>query len=273
MAARRLGFPNLYAALTDRAPMSLSEGVADGTAWPLRPLVQSILPLVVAARAGDQFAVMSTLRSQSPKLETERLSGQAIAPVLAALQQALDALVALLTDGSGASVRDVITHVINKELLRLDDRFSPHLLAEPVDDGSSGFGNVQAFLACSVDELWAYRRYFTEESPFATHHGVKGAQFERVMVVVDDEEARFFQYSYGKYFGYVPLSESDHSKIEAGEESVIDRTRRLFYVCCSRALKDLAVVVFVPDVAIAGAAIAERNLFPEGAIRGLEDLR
>ena len=79
-----------------------------------------------------------------------------------------------------------------------------HLVAEPVDDGSSGFENVQAYLACGVDELWAYRRYFTEESPFATHHGVKGAQFERVLVVIDDEEAGFRQYSYGKYLGYVP---------------------------------------------------------------------
>jgi DNA helicase-2/ATP-dependent DNA helicase PcrA len=272
MAATRLGFPNLYAALNDRAPMSLSEGLNDGTAWPLRPVAQHILPLVIAARAGDQFTVMSTLRSESPKLEPERLRGQATAPVLRALQQALDGLVALLAEGSRATIRDVLVHVRDNELLRLDDRFGVHLVAESVDDGSSGFENVQAYLACGIDELWAYRRYFTEESPFATHHGVKGAQFERVLVVIDDEEAGFRQYSYGKYFGYVPLSETDEAKIAAGEESVLDRTRRLFYVCCSRAVKDLAVVVFVPDVAAAHAAIVEQNLFPETAIRGTEHL-
>ena len=157
-------------------------------------------------------------------------------------------------------------------MLRLDDRFAVHLVEEPVDDGSSGFENVQAYLACGVDELWAYRCYFTEESPFATHHGVKGAQFERVLVVIDDEEAGFRQYSYGKYLGYVPLSDKDDANIEAGEESVLDRTRRLFYVCCSRAMKDLAVVVFVPDVAAARTAIVEQNLFPEAVIRGAEHL-
>ena len=141
-----------------------------------------------------------------------------------------------------------------------------------MDDGSSGFANVQALLACSVNELWAYRRYFTEESPFATHHGVKGAQFERVLVVVDDEEAAFHQYSYGKYFGYVPLSENDQARIEAGEETVLDRTRRLFYVCCSRAMTDLAVVLFVPDVPAALAAIAEKGLFPDTSIWGVEAL-
>ncbi|MFM9500840.1 hypothetical protein ACKI1Q_45655, partial [Streptomyces galilaeus] len=80
---------------------------------------------------------------------------------------------------------------------------------------------------CQIRELWAYRRYITEESPFATHHGVKGAQFERVLVVIDDEEAAFHQYSYGKYFGYSPLSDNDRAKIDAGDETVLDRTRRL----------------------------------------------
>lgn len=272
MAANRLGFPNLYAALTDGAPMSMSEGVSDGTAWPLRPFVQHIIPLVVAARADDQFTVMSTLRRESPLLDSDRLRGQAVAPVLASLRQALDGLVALLAEGAQTSIGEVLKHVRDTELLRLDDRFGAHLVDEPADDGSIGFENVQDYLACRTNELWAYRRYFTEESPFATHHGVKGAQFERVLVVIDDEEARFSQYSYGKYFNYVALSENDEAKIAAGEESVLDRTRRLFYVCCSRALKDLAVVVFVPDVAAARAAIIAQELFPEASIRGAEHL-
>lgn len=49
---------------------------------------------------------------------------------------------------------------------------------------------------------------------------------------------------------------------------MLDRTRRLFYVCCSRAVKDLAVVLFVPDVAGASVAIAAKDLFPQASIRG-----
>lgn len=272
MAATRLGFPNLYSALNDRAPSSFAEGIADGSAWPLRSVGQQILPMVTAAREGDHFTVISILRRASPKLDPDCLRGQSAAPVLAGLQQAVDALVAMLAEGSQATVGEVMRHIRDTELLRLDDRFGPHLADEPVDDGSAGFANVQAFLACQVGELWAYRRYFTEESPFATHHGVKGAQFERVLVVVDDEEAAFHQYSYGKYFGYVPLSDKDQARIDAGEETVLDRTRRLFYVCCSRAVKDLAVVLFVPDVRAALAAIAEKNLFPQAFVRHLEAL-
>lgn len=272
MAAARLGFPNLFAALNDGAPQSLSEGLGDGSAWPLRPFVQHILPMVTAARSNDQFTVMSIVRGESPRLKPARLAGQVVSEVLAALRAAVDRLVALMAQDSLASVSDILRHVRNTELLRLDDRFAPHLLTEPVDDGASGFANVQAFLACSVAELWPYQRYIDEESPFATHHGVKGAQFERVLVVIDDEEAAYNLYSYGKYFGFLPLSDRDHAQIGAGKESVLDRTGRLFYVCCSRAVKDLAVVVFAQNVEAARAAIEGKNLFPAAAIRGVEAL-
>jgi DNA helicase II / ATP-dependent DNA helicase PcrA len=272
MAAKRLGFDSLYSALNDRAPQSLSEGISDGSAWPLRPFVQQLLPLIVASRAGDQFTIMSILRADSPCLEPERLRGQAVAPVLAALQHAVEQLAVLLGDGSAATVREVLQHVRDAELVALDDRFAVHLMDDPIDDGSEGFRNVAAFLECNVGDLWGHRRYILEESPFATHHGVKGAQFERVLVVLDDEEASYNQYSYGKYLGYTPLSDADEANIAEGKESVLDRTRRLFYVCCSRAAKDLAVVLFAADVVAARAAVVKANLFPDASHHGIEQL-
>lgn len=68
------------------------------------------------------------------------------------------------------------------------------------------------------------------------------------------------------------LSDNDQVRIDAGEETVLDRTRRFFYVCCSRAVKDLAVVLFllVPPATL--AAIAEKNLFPQASVRGIGTL-
>ncbi|CAJ4806687.1 pathogenesis-like protein [Burkholderia pseudomallei] len=272
MAAARLGFSNIYAALHDKAPASLKDGLEDGTAWPLRPLLQFVLPLVMAARAGDQFKVMSLLRSACPLLEADRIQHQAVHDVLRRLQEAVDALVALLQGDSRASIGEVLTLIRDREMVRLDERFNAFLVPDPVDDGNSEFEHVIAFLACRAIELWGYRRYIEEESPFATQQGVKGAQFERVLVVLDDEEGAHSHFSYGKYFGFVPLSEKDEENIAAGVESVLDRTRRLFYVCCSRAVKDLAVVIFVPDVDQARAAVGRTNLFPADAIHGLGDI-
>lgn len=273
MAAIRLGFPNLYSALNDnKAPVSFKEGLSDGSSWPLRPFANQILPLVTAARASDPFTVMSIVRENSPRLDRERIKGENVADILTILRAAAEKLVEMLADGSEATVRDVLNHIQSSQLLRVDERYKPHLAVQPEESGAVGFAHVQAFLSCAVSELWAWRRYVVEESPFATQHGIKGAQFERVLVVIDDEEAAYNLYSYGKYFGFEPLSETDEENIAAGEESVLDRTRRLFYVCCSRAVKDLAVVVFAPDVANAREAIVAQKLFPEASIRGLEVL-
>ena len=91
-----------------------------------------------------------------------------------------------------------------------------------------------------------------------------------MLVILDDEESDYNLFSYGKYLGITPLSDQDNQNIDEGKDSVLDRTRRLFYVCCSRAVQDLAVVLFVPDVHQARAAVAEKGLFANNDICVLE---
>lgn len=272
MAAARLGFANLYAALHDKAPDSLKGGLEDGSAWPLRTLLKTILPIVLAARAGDQFTVMAYLKAECPLLQPERVRDQGAPAILQRLQNGVNVLVDMLGDASITTIKEILTHVRGSEMLLLDERFNPFLEPEPVDDGGSGFKNLVAFLECGATELWGYRKYIEEESPFATQQGVKGAQFERVLVILDEEEGSHSHFSYGKYFEFVPLSDKDEENIKAGIDSVLDRTRRLFYVCCSRAVKDLAVVIFTPEVDQARAAIERVGLFPPDAIFGLDEL-
>lgn len=53
---------------------------------------------------------------------------------------------------------------------------------------------------------------------------------------MDDDEGRNYSlYYYDKLFGLKHPSKKDAERVGAGEESIVDRTRRLFYVCCSRA--------------------------------------
>jgi DNA helicase-2/ATP-dependent DNA helicase PcrA len=135
-------------------------------------------------------------------------------------------------------------------------------LDRTADDDDPEIPAVSAFLRCGVDELAGYRHYLEDLSPFATQQGVKGAEFERVLVLIDDEEGRGQrQFSYEKYFGIVEPSDTDLENIAQGRDSVMDRTRRLFYVCCSRATRDLAVVMFVQDIENAREKIAETGIF------------
>ncbi len=277
MAARRLGFPNLYAALHDDAPANLKDGLLDGTAWVLRPFVGYLLPLVLSFQVGADFDMMAVLRANCPLLSKERLIGQNVVQLLATLRAAIQQLATMFEAGSKSTIRDVIIFVRTHNLAMLDDRLISHLIGETAeaDEGNkkSERAAVEKFLDCCAVELWGYHTYIEGQSPFDTQQGVKGAEFERVLVVLDDEESNYNWFSYGKYFGITPLSDTDGKNIADGADSVLARTRRLFYVCCSRATQDLAVVFFVPDVETAKAAIIARNFFPESAIYDAVSLR
>jgi DNA helicase II / ATP-dependent DNA helicase PcrA len=274
VAAQRLGFSDIYAALNDHGATSLKSGLLDGTAWVLRPFMTYLLPLVIAARAGADYDVVAALRMNCPLLQKERLLGQNVAELLARLQHNIDCLVEMLSRELSVSIGDVLAYVRNQELVRLDDRFHPFLTGatNEDDDADSENAAVVAFLASPAAQLWGYRTYIEDQSPFATHQGIKGAEFKRVLVILDDEESQYNLFSYGKYLGTEPLSDKDQENIRAGLDSVVDRTRRLFYVCCSRAVQDLAVVLFVPIVRTAHSALIVKGLFDANNIHTLEDL-
>jgi DNA helicase-2/ATP-dependent DNA helicase PcrA len=89
-----------------------------------------------------------------------------------------------------------------------------------------------------------YAHYISNTAEFGTHQGVKGLEFDRVMVLMDDTEARGFMFGYEKFFGAKDLTATDLSNESEGRDSSVSRTRRLFYVTCSRAKKSLALVLY-----------------------------
>ncbi|WP_017414401.1 UvrD-helicase domain-containing protein [Clostridium tunisiense] len=77
-----------------------------------------------------------------------------------------------------------------------------------------------------------FRRLYNtvkESSPFSTNHGTKGAEYDNVVCVINDND--WNKYNVNKY-----LDKSDF------ETSRYDRTEHLFYVICSRAKYNLAIV-------------------------------
>jgi DNA helicase-2/ATP-dependent DNA helicase PcrA len=274
MAARRLGFPNIYAALNDGAPSNLKDGLLDGTAWVLRPFLTFVLPLIMASRAGKSFDVMALLRAHSPLFSSNLLENQDAAPLLLHLRESLTHLKTMFESGTASTIREVLTFINERNLTYLDERFVEHLVdpEAPETEDDSEWTSVAAFLDSHANELWGYRDYIEGNSPFATQQGVKGAEFKRVLAVLDDEESDYNLFSYGKYLGITPLSDRDMENLQQGEDSVVDRTRRLFYVCCSRAVQDLAVVLFAPNVAAAKQASQEKGLFANDDILCMEDL-
>lgn len=273
IAASRLDFPNLYSALNDRSPDNLSTGIIDGTAWIVRPFLRYILPLIHAHRKNDEFQVIKLLRQYCPRLNPERLVTQDIPTELALLKTYVTRIDEMLRVEGDANIGVIITFLAENELAELDERFE-----SVIESYARGILVVEnaiensplRFMQCKAKELWGYQTYIENQSPFSTQQGIKGAEFDRVLVVIDDEESTATSFSYGKYIGLTPLSDRDTENIANGRDSVVDRTRRLFYVCCSRAAKDLAVVVFCDEVETTRQIIADKGYFQPEDIHCLD---
>jgi DNA helicase-2/ATP-dependent DNA helicase PcrA len=292
MAAKRLGFGDLYSAMNDGAPDKFRNGFLDGTAWPVRELTNFVLPLVLASNNGDEFKVMEVLRSQSPLLARENLHGVNVAARLESLRRFTTRLCQMIDLNSGATNADVLRYIHQSEAIALDPKIISYLnlpLPAPPREGGDAqtprdeedaeeltkeVSAMDAFLACPASQFLGYYEYLNNDSPFSTQQGIKGTEFERVLVVLDDEEGgAHVQFSYEKYLGIQPLSEREEANRREGRETSIERTRRLFYVCCTRALKDLVVVLFTFHIEAARRRIAELGLFPADAIHLEDELR
>ena len=68
-------------------------------------------------------------------------------------------------------------------------------------------------LSSPFSQIKKYNDYLSEASKFGTHQGVKGLEYPRVMVILDDEESRGFLFSYDKLFGSKELSATDKKNI------------------------------------------------------------
>ncbi|ALM81834.1 UvrD-helicase domain-containing protein [Bordetella sp. N] len=274
IAAKRLGWDGIFAALSERAPDSIKQGLLDGTGWPVQPFLGFVLPLVAAMQNGNEFEAMNILRARCPRLAASNLAGKNGAHLLRELREAKLELVRMMNDES-CSIRDVAMHLRATGLLALDERLERvlGLKGAPAEaEGNEADGGLPSdlpvlkLLDCPAPQLTSYGQYLSEGSPFATQHGVKGAQFDRVLVVMDEEENDYRLYDYEKVLGDAQASAADRAAFANGEDNTWSRTLRLLYVCCTRAKRGLALVFFVADPAATATHIVASGIFPEGSV-------
>lgn len=272
MAARRLGFGNLYEAFHDKTSEGIKDGFDEGSHWAVQPFLKCIMPLVLANGAEDQFEIMNLLRRFAPSLQREYARANVLPTILEELDANVKSLAETCDLTSSIAAFDALRRLRDSGMFGLDERLLTAMVQynesiPPTDSGDTAA--LQKLLHTPMRELWSYRTYIEEQSPFETHQGVKGAEFNRVLTVLDDEEGRHNQFSYGKLFGITSPSDTDENNRREGRETTLDRTRRLLYVCCSRAVRDLAVVFFADDPAAAHAAIVTQGLFPAADVHNL----
>lgn len=285
MAARRFGFEAFFEPLysVERIRTSFLQGTGAGIGL----FTHEILPLVTALRASDRFAVTAIIRRTSPLLERKAFeeAGDNQAEILSKAKAACDGLLALVSADGQPSTRAVLIYVAETRLFTIPDMLVPFATADEIvavgDPGGeandeageeeevdikSELGGWRQALEAPFDQVEKYDRYVRGVSQFDTHQGVKGLEFPRVMVILSDEEARGFMFAYDKLFGVKEKSKTDFENEAAGKETTIDRTRRLFYVTCSRAEESLAVVYYAADPADARDAVIKKGWFEPNEI-------
>lgn len=240
MAARRLGFLDVYAPLY--AVDSFKTSLREGSLPALRFFTHEVAPLVRAQSADDRFAVARLLRGSSPLLSVGK-DGEALdMPVaLAEVRQALAQLMGLFENGVEPALIDILRNIAGSKLLSIPESLQPSAFRDPVleaaagddDDEDDRTAAIDEFLAAPFSQVARYDDYVSGRAAFDTHQGVKGLEFPRVMVIMDDGEAGGFMFSYDKLFGV--------------KGTPNEATQRLFYVACSRARESLALVAYSSD--------------------------
>lgn len=251
MAAERGEFSEFFMPLAGNS--NLRDSVLDGTSQEIKFITNLVLPLVEAVKNEELFEITRLIKLGSTVM-TNANSDFVAKPVDCI--ESIDASVEVLKPkyGDNLTLRDVIKYLSEHQLMDIPYRLVPHLETDfasysdkeknELDEDYLAWGNA---LQAKISSVKNYSDYINERSGFATHQGVKGLEFDRVMAILDDESAGGFLFKYEKLLGAEPLSGTDKKNESEGKDSSPLRTRRLFYVICSRAGKSLAVVAYTKN--------------------------
>ena len=243
MAAVRLDFKDFYE-LFARLPkyqMSFLQGDMAEMSF----FANMVFPLMTMLKENDGIGVLNLLKKKSPLLEA--VPDRDYPEMLGKIRNVLDELRSSNLDEM--KVSEIIEFVQRNMLFAIPDHLTLALNSkeEEVDkDDKESLAWVRA-LQLPLRQFKAYDDYVHERTPYATHQGVKGLEFPRVLVLIDEEAAKGNMFSYEKLFNVTPLSQTDIKNKEMGKENSIDRTSRLFYVTCTRAKESLAILMYTSN--------------------------
>lgn len=265
MAASRFGFSDLFMPLNDSRKFDTS--LRDGSITELSILSKIVSPLVVAYHSRNEFEVAKIVRKHSPLLNKEAFASELSdqTKMLEKSEDAVEALMRLWDDGKSPSCLEVLKSIRETGLFKVGNRVD-ELLTDFSEGENEKITALRKALSVPFNELERYSSYVTDNTRFATHQGVKGLEFPRVMVIMDDEQARGFLFSYEKLFGAKAQSDTDVKNKREGKDTSITRTARLFYVACTRAQKSLAVVAYTENMESVKNTALSNHWFSENEI-------
>lgn len=130
------------------------------------------------------------------------------------------------------SIEDVINDANEKGICLVDDK-----LLQFIETKEYLYNRVKTIKFKEFQKLYEYLEGHT---PFSTQHKTKGAEFDNVLVVLDN--GGWNNYNFEKLF------------LNDTSSSVFNRTQKIFYVCCTRSKNSLAVYFNKPSDSVISKA-------------------
>ena len=207
----------------------------------------------LSRKYGAMFAALGSkvpaIRAQSDKKEWS---------------EAMDRLMELRAGGTVAEVVDHLLAVRRPWVSDAVERREREMRQFDPDKGDEmprALAELSELRQVPYQEIIALSRYLSGHSPFETKHGVKGAEFENVLVVVGRGWNRY-------NFNEMLALATDGALIPSNKQAAFERNRNLFYVTCSRPKRRLAVLF---TQAISAAAMQTvSNWFGVDAVEALK---
>ena len=262
MAARRLGFDSFFASFSKVSKYQMT--FLQGSVSEIDFFTKEVLPIAKSIKEDGRIA-LEILKKYSPLLSRQNAE-KPYELYLRCREEAKK--IAEIVNGN-STIRTVVDEIIKSQLLIVPDVVRQAYSLKPSDIEDTIEEELRAWVEVMdlpIDMVHKYDNYVNHRSRFDTHQGVKGLEFDRVMVIIDDSESKGFLFSYDKLFGVKDLSDRDKQNLSEGKETSIERTKRLFYVTCTRAKNSLAVVMYTNNPERVKTEAVSKKWFTENEI-------
>ena len=265
MIARRIGFPVFQKLFTGQyASTRAKDDYESGEHTLIKPFIRTIWPLVKSYQEGDMRTVIDILRESSPAFDPDGMnSGRTLSHMK---DLAMETVGRLSEQWDTWTLGEILVFCRDVSLCRISDRVNEDLAREPMDvvfdknlhSNEKGLWLADGFFQMSASEVESFSDFINDNTPFSTQHGVKGEEYSDVVVVFDDVEAGWNNYSFTKTL--TPETSGDAT------EGQLDKSTKLAYVCFSRAEVNLRIMLFTPDPVAAKEELVAKGLFCEEQI-------
>lgn len=148
------------------------------------------------------------------------------------------------------TIEEVINFAHEKGICLIDDKFNSFK-----EKNEYLYNRVKTVKFSEFQKLYDY---LEGKTPFSTQHKTKGAEFDNVLVVLDN--GNWNDYNFNYLFNeenirqrFIDGKSKTKSKLESLPR-VLNRTQKIFYVCCTRAKENLAVFFHNPDEEVVAKA-------------------